>query len=203
MENKTKLVYLAINKVQADLAKTGIEKNRTNSQGSGYKFRGIDDIYNAISSLMAEHGLCIMPRMLRRDIVERKSSSGGNLYFITVKAAFDFISAHDSSIHTVITFGEAMDSGDKATNKAMSAAHKYALLQTFAIPTEGDNDSENTLADVTMNQNVIDGLNQINACTSLDQLAKVFGTVYKTVGNDQNAQKVLIKSKDVMKAKLK
>jgi hypothetical protein len=36
-----------------------------------------------------------------------------------------------------------MDSSDKATNKAMSAAYKYAAFQAFAIPTEGDNDTEN------------------------------------------------------------
>lgn len=35
-------VYKAINAVQGDLAKTGITKDRTNNQGSGYKFRGID-----------------------------------------------------------------------------------------------------------------------------------------------------------------
>jgi hypothetical protein len=37
-----------------------------------------------------------------------------------------------------------MDSADKATNKAMSAAYKYACLQTFCIPTEGDNDADAT-----------------------------------------------------------
>jgi hypothetical protein len=65
------------------------------------------------------------------------------LYFVTVKAEFDFVCAIDGSMHTVATYGEAMDSSDKATNKAMSAAYKYAAFQAFAIPTEGDNDAEN------------------------------------------------------------
>jgi hypothetical protein len=55
---------------------------------------------------------------------------------------FDFVSADDGSMHEVVTFGEAMDSGDKATNKAMSAAYKYACMQAFCIPTEGDNDAD-------------------------------------------------------------
>src|SRR6478736_352439 len=46
------------------------------------------------------------------------------------------VSAIDGTKHTVATFGEAMDSGDKATNKAMSAAYKYAAFQAFCIPTE-------------------------------------------------------------------
>jgi hypothetical protein len=200
-ENKTKLVYSAICKVQEELAKTGIEKNRRNNQGSGYNFRGIDDVYNALSPLLAKHNLCIMPRILRRELIERKSSSGGNLYFVTVKAAFDFISAFDSSCHTVITYGEAMDSGDKATNKAMSAAYKYACFQTFAIPTEGDNDSENS--DVTLSDHLIEHINKINACTSAEEVVKTFQEAYKSVGNDTNAQKILIKVKNTNKDKFK
>jgi hypothetical protein len=135
-------VYQSINAVQRALAHTGIAKDRTNTQGSGYKFRGIDDVYNAIAPLLAEHGLCILPRMLTRQCEERQSKSGGALFYVTVEAEFDFVSAEDASKHTVRTFGEAMDSGDKATNKAMSAAYKYAAFQAFAIPTEGDNDAD-------------------------------------------------------------
>lgn len=134
-------VYKAINAVQKDLCTEGITKNRKNAQ-QGYNFRGIDDVYNAISPLMAKHGLCIMPRILTRTVVEHQSAKGGTLFYVTVEAEFDFVCAEDGSKHTVKTFGEAMDSGDKATNKAMSAAYKYAAFQTFAIPTEGDNDAD-------------------------------------------------------------
>jgi len=142
-------VYKAINAVQAALAKTGISKDRTNTQqGSGYKFRGIDDVYNAISPLLAEHGLCILPRMISRHCDERTSKSGGALFYVTVEAEFDVVASSDGSKHTIRTFGEAMDSGDKATNKAMSAAYKYAAFQMFAIPTEGDNDADSHTHDV-------------------------------------------------------
>ena len=136
-------VYKAINAVQTELASIGITKSRRNNQGNGYNFRGIDDVYNTVSPLLAKHGLCILPRVLSRQCVERKSNSGGNLFFITVEMEFDLVSSEDGSKHTIKTFGEAMDSGDKATNKAMSAAYKYAAFQAFAIPTEGDNDTEN------------------------------------------------------------
>jgi hypothetical protein len=134
-------VYKAINKVQAALAKAGISKDKRNQQ-QGYNFRGIDDVYNVLSPLLAEHGLCILPRMLTRQCEERQSAKGGTLFYVTVEAEFDFVCADDGSKHTVRTFGEAMDSGDKATNKAMSAAYKYAAFQAFAIPTEGDNDAD-------------------------------------------------------------
>jgi hypothetical protein len=134
-------VYQAINKVQAELAKHGIEKKDTNTFDN-YKFRGIDSVYNALSPLLAKHGLCILPRMLSRVCEERQSAKGGALFYVTVEAEFDFVCAEDGSKHTIKTFGEAMDRGDKATNKAMSAAYKYAAFQAFAIPTEGDNDAD-------------------------------------------------------------
>lgn len=134
-------VYQAINAVQAELSKDGITKSRRNQQ-QGYNFRGIDDVYNALSPLLAKYGLCILPRVLARDCQERTTQKGGVLFYVTVEAEFDFVCAEDGSKHVVRTFGEAMDSADKATNKAMSAAYKYAAFQAFAIPTEADNDAD-------------------------------------------------------------
>lgn len=136
-------VYAAINAVQKEITVTGISKSNTTTGGAKFKFRGIDDVYNALSPLIAKHGLVIAPRYSDRALIERKASSGNAVFYITIIGHFDFISVKDGSKHTVTTFGEAMDSGDKGTNKAMAIAHKYALLQVFAIPTEGDNDPDN------------------------------------------------------------
>ena len=141
------LVYARIAEVQGELAKVGIAKDRRN-QGQGYNFRGIDDVYAALSPLLAKHGLVIVPRVTERVVVERVTGKGSALFNVTVKAEFDFIAAEDGSIHTASTYSEAMDSADKATNKAMSAAYKYAAFMTFAIPTEGDNDADGTSHDI-------------------------------------------------------
>ncbi len=140
-------IYAAINAIQKDLNKTGITKSHTNKQ-QGYNFRGIDDVYNILAPLLATHGVCILPRVLARTIVERKSNAGGALFSVCVESEFDFVCAEDGSKHIVKVFGEAMDSGDKATNKALSAAYKYACIQTFAIPTQGDNDIDATTHEV-------------------------------------------------------
>ena len=65
-------VYGAIAAVQAALAKQGIAKARKNQQ-QGYAFRGIDDVYSALAPLLAEHGLCIIPRVLSRTCTERQT----------------------------------------------------------------------------------------------------------------------------------
>lgn len=139
-------VYQAINKVQAALAQDGITKGHRNQQ-QGYAFRGIDDVYNALAPLLAKHGLCILPRFLHRQCEERKTSKNTSIFFVTVEAEFDIVCAEDGSKHVARTYGEAMDSADKATNKAMSAAYKYAAFQVFAIPTEGNNDADSTTPD--------------------------------------------------------
>lgn len=144
---ETKKIYESINKIQAALAKTGISKDRKNQQ-QGYAFRGIDDVYGALAPLLAEHGVCVFPRATERTCIERQTQRGGALFYVTVRVEFDFVSSIDGSVHTCITYGEAMDSADKATNKAMSAAYKYACLQTFCIPTEGDNDADATTHDI-------------------------------------------------------
>ena len=159
--DKVPAVYTAIGMVQGALATTGIGKGRRNEQ-QGYAFRGVDDIYNAVARLLSTHGLCILPRCTERTVVERTNAKGTALFYVTVRAEFDFVSAADGSRHTVVTYGEAMDSGDKATNKAMSAAYKYALLQTFAIPTEGDNDADATTHEVQpMNERLLNVLQEL------------------------------------------
>lgn len=84
----------------------------------------------------------ILPRVISREVTERATSKGGALFYVTVEVEFDLVSAEDGSKHTVKTYGEAMDSADKATNKAMSAAYKYLALLTFCIPTEASPETD-------------------------------------------------------------
>jgi hypothetical protein len=144
LESSTKFgVYNAIAAIMAELSKTGISKSSENTQ-QGYKFRGIDQVYQALSPLLSKHKLCVLPRVTERSVAEKVTRNGGTLFYTTLTVEFDFVCAEDGSKHTVVTMGEAMDSGDKSSNKAMSAAYKYACIQAFCIPTEGDNDADAT-----------------------------------------------------------
>lgn len=134
-------VYKAIAAVMEDVGRDGIAKGRRND-AQKYNFRGIDDVYNALAPILARHRLIIVPRVLTRDKTEQASKNGGTLFYVVVQVEFDIICAEDGSRITACTWGEAMDAADKATNKAMSAAYKYMAMQTFCIPTEGDNDAD-------------------------------------------------------------
>lgn len=134
-------VYKSICSIQTELAKTGISKSRSNQQ-QGFKYRGIDDVYNELSGLLASNQLCILPRITNKEVTERVNAKGTALFYSTVTAEFDLVSAKDGSKHTVCSYGEAMDSGDKSIGKAMSYAYKAMAFMLFAIPTEGDNDPD-------------------------------------------------------------
>lgn len=118
-----------------------VEKSRKNAQ-QGYSFRGIDDLYRALQGPLARHGVFFAPKVVNATREERASKSGGQLIYTVLTVEFTFY-AKDGSNFSVTTLGEAMDSGDKSANKAMSTALKYALLQLFCIPTEEDKDTEN------------------------------------------------------------
>ena len=124
------------------MAKVGaIAKGRKNQQ-QGYSFRGIDDAYAAFQPVFAELGIFVVPTVQNITREERQTKSGGALIYTTLTVKHTFYASDGSSLDAV-TVGEAMDSGDKASNKAMSAALKYALTELFLIPTyEKDRDTE-------------------------------------------------------------
>lgn len=134
-------VYTAISKVAAELSTRGIGKQRINAD-DGYSFRGIDDIYNFLSPLLVRHKLCLLPEVLEHSSVRQHAAGGETLNAVNVKAAFHFVSAIDGSRHTVHMVGEALDSSDKATAKAMAAAFKCAAIQAFCIPISGSPDPD-------------------------------------------------------------
>jgi len=191
-------VYTAINQVQEELSKMGIAKDRR-GEGINYKFRGIDDIYNVLAGLLAKYKLCILPRVLTRNCQERTTRNGAMLYFTTLDVEYDFVSADDGSKHTIRVSGEAMDTSDKSTNKAMSAAYKYACLQTFCIPTEADNDIENESHEVMPTVNVDTLVAEINNAKTLDELKKTYLVALKQASANSHAKKRLEEAKDKMK----
>lgn len=176
-------IYRAIASVMADMAVEGISKDKRNTQ-QGYNFRGIDDVYNALAPILAKRGLIILPRVVSRECVERTTARGGAIFYTTVQVEFTMVAAEDGSSHVVTTYGEAMDSADKSTNKAMSAAFKYAAMQAFCIPTEGDNDADATTHEVRGRQ--VDAGPSAAAQFAADQLRQAkTGEEFKHFWNSQ------------------
>ncbi|WP_313443188.1 ERF family protein [Novosphingobium sp.] len=144
-------VYMAISNVMEQMSKEGIGKDRRNTQ-QGYNFRGIDDVYNALCGVLACNRLLMLPFVVDQKREERQTKNGGALNYTILTVDFKLVSALDGSCDTVRMIGEAMDSADKSSNKAQSAAMKYAALQVFMIPTEADNDADATTHEIAPRQ---------------------------------------------------
>lgn len=117
------------------IASEGIGKTRKNTH-QNYNFRGVDEVMNAFAPLLADAGIYLRPSYTERTVVERQGKTGVLIY-VTVRGEFTFTDDAGESVTVGPFYGEAMDSGDKATNKAMAAAFKYAMFQTFCVPLEG------------------------------------------------------------------
>lgn len=125
-------IYKAIPCIMGEINAVG--KNKKNTQ-QGFMYRGIDDVMNAINPALVKHNVFIVPEVMEQSREERKTAKGGSLLYSVCRMKFRFC-ADDGSYVEAVTIGEGMDSGDKATNKAMAVAFKYACFQVFCIPTE-------------------------------------------------------------------
>lgn len=125
-------IYESVAAVMADIGAVG--KNSRNQQ-QGFMFRGIDAVMNALAPALIKNKLFIVPEILEHTREERVNAKGTTLIYSICKIKYTFYAEDGSSI-TATVIGEGMDTGDKATNKAMSIAFKYACFQTFCIPTE-------------------------------------------------------------------
>lgn len=131
-------IYQSIANIMQEVP--AITKSKQNKQ-QGFMYRGIDDVMNTFQPLLAKHKVFIVPQVMEQTRETRTTKNGSELLYSICKIKYTFF-AEDGSCIEAITVGEGMDSGDKATNKAMAIAMKYALFQVFCIPTEDDPDGE-------------------------------------------------------------
>ena len=125
-------IYAAISAAMADISAIGKDKY---TQQQGFKFRGIDDVMNALKPILTKNKIFTVPQVLEQTREIKVTAKGGAQRYSLLKIAFRFY-ATDGSFVEAVTLGEGMDSGDKASNKAMAIAYKYALFQVICIPTE-------------------------------------------------------------------
>ena len=138
MENATPLIYKKIIEVMADI--NAIGKDRRNKDFN-FQFRGIDDVMNELHGSLAKFGVFVVPNVLAETRSEGKTKNGGTMFYTRLKINFGFY-AEDGSHVDAVVIGEAMDTSDKASNKALSIGLKYAMLQVFCIPTEDEKDPD-------------------------------------------------------------
>lgn len=139
------MIYKKMSEVMKDIGFIG--KNQKNS-AQGFKFRGIDDLLNTLYPSLIKHGVFISPKCVSEEHlikdVTRSNGKAGVDKHVAIQMEYTFYAEDGSKVTVGPIPAEGIDSGDKATNKALSAALKYALIQTFSIPTEDTVDGDST-----------------------------------------------------------
>ena len=125
-------IYESISAVMSEIG--AITKSSRNLQ-QNFMYRGVDAVYNALQPALIKHKVFVVPEVLEQTREERKTKSGSGLIYSLLKIKFTFYAEDGTSVSAVV-IGEGMDSGDKASNKAMSVAFKYACFEVFCIPTD-------------------------------------------------------------------
>lgn len=123
-----------------------VAKNLTVQTGkSSYKAVGELDVLNAVKPLEAKYGVYSYP--LQREIIETaviESESNGytrKQLFMRVQTVYRFVNVDNPEESIDITsYGDGLDSGDKATGKAMTYCDKYALMKAYKMSTGDDPD---------------------------------------------------------------
>lgn len=123
------MIYAAMAAVMKDTVPVGKEGENREQR---YSFRAIEDVMVAVRASLIQHGVFYMPTVLTRVPESRTTKAGQPMNVVHLEIRYDFYAADGSSVSSVV-WGEGADTADKATNKAMSAALKYNLVQALSI----------------------------------------------------------------------
>lgn len=187
-ETNSPAIYAALNGIMADIGSIG--KERQNQQ-QHFMFRGIDQVMNTLKPLLAKHKVNIIPEVVDMKREERRTGSGGTLMYSILTVKHHFVATDGSEVVST-TIGEGMDSGDKASNKAMSIAFKYACFQVFCIPTEEmtkDDPDLNTPVN-SVSECYFALFDKIGQCATIEQL----NALYKSEGAKYKNDPAVIQS---------
>lgn len=188
-------VHEAIAAVIAEMPAIG--KDSYNAQ-QGFKFRGIDAVVSALKPLIAKHGIVIAPDVEERLYEQRPTRSGSVMHTVHLHVRYRVYGPDGEPIECS-TWGEGTDSGDKATNKAMTGAYKYLLFQLFAIADSDEDGDANTPEDTapTSQQVARDALHSGNGGggASDPQLGKITSLfIEKGFPNDKDIRHAYIEA---------
>jgi hypothetical protein len=125
-------VYALIPKIMNEVGAIG--KSGKNTQ-QNYKFRSIDDMYNKLQPVLARNGVFFVPEIIESTEDSYANNKGTRFVRVKVRVKYHIYAADGSELISVVD-GEGIDTSDKATNKAITAAFKYMLIQVFCIAVE-------------------------------------------------------------------
>lgn len=138
--NETLTVFQAVSAVMNDVRAVGKDRFNKHQQ---FNFRGIDGVMNAVGPALREHGVIAVPMVEEANYSTAQTTRGATMSTVNVRMRVRWYGPAGDYFDSV-TYGEAFDSGDKATAKAHSVAFRTAILETLCLPTEESDPDEHS-----------------------------------------------------------
>lgn len=124
-----------------------IEKTGRNTM-QNYAFIEQAQVVASLRPLLVKHGVFILPEITNREMnrfeVKRGNGKDGVDIHVTVKGMYTLVNVDNPEDQLSLEWdaGEAIDSSDKATNKAVTANNKTFLMKLFNISDKDDADND-------------------------------------------------------------
>ena len=194
--SEVKKIYRALVSVADGLRQQGIAKGKKCAGGGNFAYRGIDDVYAAVSPLLAANSVIIRPVTIER----LEDVQAGKMRLVRINVQYEAISAEDGSSVTFAGIGEGCDTSDKAAGKALSYAYKTAIFQLFAVPVAGQEDPDQVVHQIEqpfVNESKLKKIEQLESeivnCFSTDDLKSIANDIskLKLAKNDPNRIRLL------------
>ena len=143
MEEKN--IFKRLSQITSEI--TAVAKNLNVGWGkSSYKAVGEADVLAAVKPIESKNGVYSYP--YSREIIEsavltsaKADGTESKQQFLRVKTVYRFVNVDNPADYIdITTYGDGVDSQDKAPGKAMTYGDKYALLKAYKIITGDDPD---------------------------------------------------------------
>ena len=126
-----------------------VEKNLNVDMGNNKTYKAVSeaDVLREVRMKEVENGVYSYPSS--RKVIDQQVMVTNGKYgektnlFLRVEVIYRFVNIDKPEEYVeVVSYGDGVDSQDKAPGKAMTYADKYALLKAYKIPTGDDPDQE-------------------------------------------------------------
>ena len=129
-------VHIAWARVMADVQSIS-KRDRRDDTGGHYNFRGVDRVINAVGPAVRRHGVLVLPtKILSAEYRDTRTSNNKPMRECVVTVQWTVTGPRGDSLPPLESIGEATDTQDKATAKAVSVAQRVLFLAALQIPTE-------------------------------------------------------------------
>jgi len=143
-------LYQKLAKITGEI---GVIAKDGNNQQQKYKYIEYETIAGKFRELFSKYGVVLIPSMVEQERSAITTSRGSSGVSTVCHFEFTVVNADKPDDRFVVKWqGEAADYGDKATNKAATAAVKYYLMRQFNISSKGDEDPDSQTPEVATKQ---------------------------------------------------